>query len=71
VRTLTESVPGVKLIEDVRAHRFGPYFVINITIGIDGNLTIVEGDRIAVAVEQQLIDNIKLLKNIYVHFHPA
>ena len=71
VRTITAGVAGVKTIESLRAHRFGPYFVVNITIGVDGALTVAEGDRIATEVERRLDDGIELLKNIYVHFHPA
>lgn len=71
VRTLTAEVAGVKTIEYLRAHRFGPYFVVNITIGVDGALTVAEGDRIATEVERRLDDGIELLKNIYVHFHPS
>ncbi|MBN1306852.1 MAG: cation transporter [Chitinispirillaceae bacterium] len=71
VTTLAAGVAGVKSIEHLRAHRFGPYFVVNITIGVDGALTVAEGDRIATEVERRLDDGIELLKNIYVHFHPA
>jgi cation diffusion facilitator family transporter len=71
VRALTAEVAGVKTIEYLRAHRFGPYFVVNITIGVDGALTVAEGDRIATEVERRLDDGIELLKNIHVHFHPA
>lgn len=70
VRRLVTEVDGVKAVEYLRAHRFGPYFVVNITIGVDGTLSVAEGDRIASAVEKKLYDGIELLKNIYVHFHP-
>jgi cation diffusion facilitator family transporter len=71
IRTTALSIDGVATVESVFAHRFGPYFVVNITLGIDGTLTVAEGDRIATAVEGHLIDEIELLKNVYVHFHPA
>jgi cation diffusion facilitator family transporter len=71
VRKLTSEVEGVKAVESLHAHRFGPYYVVNITIGVDGTLTVAEGDRIATAVEVQLDKSIELLKNIYVHFHPV
>lgn len=71
VRAITAGVTGVIEIESLGAHRFGPYYVINITIGVEGTLTVAEGDVIATEVEQRLFDGIELLKNIYVHFHPA
>lgn len=70
IRKLSLEVAGVRTVEAVRAHRFGPYFVVNITIGIKGSITVSEGDRIATLVEERLVDSIELLKNVYVHFHP-
>lgn len=64
-------IPGVKQIEEIRAHRFGPYLVVNLTIGIDGALTVAEGDRIASQVEHVLYYKIDLLQQVYVHYHPV
>jgi cation diffusion facilitator family transporter len=71
IRTIAANVKGVETIEFLGAHRFGPYFVVNITIGVDGTLTVAEGDRIATAVERRLYETVDMLKNIYIHFHPA
>lgn len=65
------GLPGVDRVEDVRAHRFGPYLVVALTIGVDGDLTVAEGDRIASQVERRLYDRIDLLRRVYVHYHPA
>jgi cation diffusion facilitator family transporter len=70
VRRIATEIEGVKAVESLRAHRFGPYFVVNITIGVDGTLSVAEGDRIASEVESKLEEGIELLKNIYVHYHP-
>jgi cation diffusion facilitator family transporter len=71
VSTILLEVPGVKQVEEVQAHRFGPYMVINLTIGIDGSLDVVQGDRIATEVEHLLCDRIELLRRVHVHYHPA
>jgi divalent metal cation (Fe/Co/Zn/Cd) transporter len=55
----------------VHSHRFGPYLVVNVTIGISGEISVIEGDRIATAVEQLLITNIEMVRKVYVHYHPA
>ena len=65
------DVYGVEVIEEVHAHRFGPYLVVNLTIGIDGALSVVEGDRIATEVEETLLTHIQFLRRVYVHYHPA
>lgn len=83
---LMDSVPGAGLasqfkevlaedkeissVEDILAHRFGPYIVANITICIDGKLTVSEADRIATAAEKRLLTHVPFLRNVYVHCHP-
>ncbi len=65
------AIPGVDEVEEVQAHRFGPYLVVNVTIGIDGLLCVAEGDRIATQVERTLQREIDLLQRVHVHYHPV
>lgn len=71
ITALLDPIPGVKRIEEVQAHRFGPYLVANVTIGIDGSLNVAEGDRIATQVEPTLIEHIEYMRRVHVHYHPA
>ncbi len=68
---LLGEIPGVKQIEEVQAHRFGIYLVINVTIGLEGSLTVAAGDEIASRVEKKLLDKIEFLRRVHVHYHPA
>jgi len=65
-----DSIQGVKEIEEIHAHRFGPYIVANVTIGVDGFLSVAEGDKIATQVEDILLENIDLMRKVHVHYHP-
>jgi len=83
---LMDTVPGVELqeqiedlltpdeqikqIDEVHAHRFGPYLVINITVCVDGHLTVRQGDQIATCVEQVIMENIASVRRVHVHYHP-
>jgi cation diffusion facilitator family transporter len=83
---LMDSVPGSELtaqfkeilkndkeilgVEEIHAHRFGPYLVANITICIDGNVSVFESDRIATMAEKRLLEGISFLRKVYVHCHP-
>ncbi len=71
VEKILMSHEGVKEVEEVHAHRFGPYLVMNITIGVEGNLRVKEGDNIASAVEENLIEEVEFLRRVYVHYHPV
>jgi divalent metal cation (Fe/Co/Zn/Cd) transporter len=71
ISTLVRQVRGVQQLEEVQAHRFGPHLVVNLTIGIDGSLTVRQGDRIATNVEALLYEAIPSIRHIHVHYHPA
>lgn len=71
IRLVLKNLPEIKQIEEIHAHRFGPYFVINLTIGIDGRLDVCSGDAIATRVEKLLTEHIEMVRKVYVHYHPA
>ena len=71
IHDLVLTVPGVQQLHEVHAHRFGPNSIVNITIGIDGSLSVVEGDKIASDAELALYEAIPNLRKIHVHYHPA
>ncbi len=70
IEALTRGVVGVGGIDEIRAHRFGPYLVLNLTIAIDGTLTVAEGDAIASRVEATLVSEIRFVREVHVHYHP-
>ena len=71
ILNLLTEIPEVECVEEIHAHRFGPYVVVNITVGVDGSMTVQRGDAIATQVENLLIDRIDLVKRVYVHYHPV
>lgn len=71
VSDLVVQVEGVNQLEELQAHRFGPHIVLNLTIGIDGALSVYEGDHIATRVEEILLNSIPNVRRVHVHYHPA
>lgn len=71
ITSVTCGVPGVRDVEEIHAHRFGPYLVMNITIGIDGNLTVSQGDAIASAVERAVMEHDEYIRRVHIHYHPV
>jgi divalent metal cation (Fe/Co/Zn/Cd) transporter len=65
------AVPGVKQVQEVRAHSFGPWLVLNITIAVDGTISVAAGDSIADQVEDVLHGSIEFLRDVHVHYHPV
>jgi cation diffusion facilitator family transporter len=70
IRGILSTRGDVKSIESIHTHRFGPYYMVNITIGIDGNLSVSDGNRIADSIEKLLYERIELLRRVYIHYHP-
>jgi len=71
ITELLSAIPAVKQVEEIYAHRFGPYLVVNVTIGIDGSLSVAAGDEIASQVERTLYQHIEFLRRVHVHYHPV
>ncbi len=71
VTALARRVPGVEKLEEISAHRFGPYLMLNLIIGVNGSLSVAEGDRIATELEGHLREEMGLVRRVYVHYHPT
>ena len=71
IRASLEDVVGLLAIEEVHAHRFAPWLVANLTIGVDGGISVRDGHRIAIEVERRLVDRVEFMRRVYVHYHPV
>jgi divalent metal cation (Fe/Co/Zn/Cd) transporter len=71
ISSLIKNVPEVQQLEELQAHRFGPHLVLNLTIGINGSLTVNQGDQIATRVESLIYESIPNIRLIHIHYHPA
>ncbi|HNQ42950.1 MAG TPA: cation diffusion facilitator family transporter [Candidatus Cloacimonadota bacterium] len=71
LRNITLAVPGVKGIELLGIHRFGPYYTVNLTIEVSGTISINEGHAISHAVETHLLEHFSQgLRRVHIHYHP-
>lgn len=70
IRAALAGVEGVKAVEEVHAHRFGPHYMVNIKFCVDGGLPVKEGDRIATLAEKTLYEKFHHIRKIYTHYHP-
>lgn len=71
VTELAMGVSGVLGIEELGLHRFGPHFLINITICVDGALSVSCGHDISEEVEKELFAYYgNSLSKVNIHYHP-
>lgn len=71
LRDVAMSVDGVKGVEEIGVHRVGPYYTLNITISVSGDISIDEGHDISHAVEELLLQRFDDgLSRVHIHYHP-
>ena len=70
IAELVMQVPGVHGVDNIKAHRFGRYLVINLSIHVDGNISVDAGDAISDEVEDILQEKVDFVSDVHVHFHP-
>ncbi len=70
VTALVRAVPGVQEVDSILAHRFGQYYIINLTISVNDQISVHDGDLIASQVEKTLLESLPDLRSVHVHYHP-
>jgi cation diffusion facilitator family transporter len=71
LRDVTMLVEGVKGIEELGIHRFGPYYTLSMTISVAGDISIDEGHDISHNVERNLLEHFDNgLRKVHIHYHP-
>ncbi len=70
IRSVLKDVPGLEGIEQIQAHRFGQYMVINITIFVRGDVSVFDGHEVAEEVERRLMTAFDYFQAVHVHYHP-
>lgn len=65
------SVEGVNEVHDIRVRTSGGLYQMETHIVVDGQLTVIEGHRIAKAVESCLAEEVEDLDRVIVHVDPA
>ena len=65
------TVNGVSDTHDLRVRTSGGLYQIEIHIIVDGQMTVLEGHKIAKAVETRLVEDVESLDSVIVHVDPT
>lgn len=71
IERVATAVAGVTTVEDVRARWSGHRLEAQITVGVDGALTVAEGHDLASLAHRELLRTVPHLDRCHVHVHPA
>ena len=69
ISDVLKGIPDVKGFHDLKTRKSGDFFLVDIHLELDGQMTILEGHDIAVNVREQLMKNPQIL-DVMTHLDP-
>lgn len=71
LREIAADTPGVRNLGELRTRKHGAMAYVDLTICVDGNLTVAEGHEVAHKLEKHIISHMEFVKGITVHVEPC
>ncbi len=72
ITEIARSVEGIFRVTDIGVHRFGTHFILNLTIEVNGAISVELGHSLAEKLEKKLFENYKdTLRKVNIHYHPV
>ena len=71
IRTVASSVPGVVEVEKCYARKMGLDYYVDLHVGVDGNISVHEGHKIAHRVKSAIQQSDSRVADVLVHIEPA
>ena len=71
IRVVASSVPGVVEVEKCRARKMGLDYYVDLHVGVDGNISVHQGHKIAHRVKSAIQQNDSRIADVLVHIEPA
>ena len=65
-----EKVPNVKSIDRIRARELGNYILVDLRVGVPGEITVQEGHDITRKIKQSVMELDSDVKEVLVHLNP-
>jgi len=70
IRATAMEVGGIKAIDDLKVHRRGSSFTIDMEIAVSSRFTVEQGHEIAAKVSSSLMDTLEHVQDVMVHVNP-
>jgi cation diffusion facilitator family transporter len=71
IRAVASSVPGVVEVEKCYARKMGLDYYVDLHVGVDGNISVHEGHKIAHRVKSAIQQSDSRVADVLVHIEPA
>jgi cation diffusion facilitator family transporter len=67
---LVSRIEGVQSLDDIRVRSAGPYWMVDVKIGVDPEISVRAGHDVARVVKRQVIDEYRQVRDVLVHVNP-
>ena len=71
IKQIAKETKGVMNLGELKTRKHGAMAYVDLTICVDGSLTVKEGHNIAHKLEKRMIDEIEYIKGITIHVEPC
>lgn len=71
IEVIVQDISGVEKIDNIKVHRRGSQFTIDLEISVDSRITVEAGHKIASDVRERLFERINHVYEVMVHVNPA
>lgn len=70
ITALAEEVPGVENVHEIRARRSGQYFIVDLKLDMDPEMTVKCSHDIATTVKRLIFDRYSNVGDVMIHINP-
>ena len=70
VTTMTEKVPGIEHVHQIRCRRSGQYVIVDLKLDMDPNMTVKQSHAITVKVKRLIFERFPNVGDVMVHVNP-
>lgn len=70
ITELAEGVPGVEHVHEIRGRRSGQYFIVDLKLDMDPEMTVKQSHHIATEVKKLIFDRHSNVGDVMIHINP-
>ena len=70
ITALAEEVPGVEHVHEIRARRSGQYFIVDLKLEMDPEMTVKQSHAIATTVKRLIFEKFSNVGDVMIHINP-
>lgn len=70
IKRVVDKTPDAYVAHNIKIDNYGPYYIVNLHIKVDGNITVDEAHKIVHITEENIMKKIPEIKSVSIHACP-